>query len=141
MIELTNSTAQTLQPGQALTFDAIPLLKTGCNECFNKLLPTSVKLRSSGCNPIYNVEFHANITSNAAATPVELSLAIANTALLGTSMDATPAAAGDAVNVSAGKYIPVGCCECNLDRVSVINSGTNPVVVNPGSLLRIGRKS
>lgn len=141
MIELSNSTAQTLQPGQALTFDNIPLLKTGCNECFNKLLPTSVKLRSSGCNPIYSVQFHANITANAAATPVQLSIAIANTALTGTLMNATPAAAGDAVNVSASKYIPVGCCECNLDRVSIINSGTNPVVVNPGSLLQISRRS
>lgn len=141
MIELTNSTAQTLQPGQALTFDIQPLLKTGCNECFNVMLPTSVKLKATGCNPIYSVRFHANITANAAATPVQLSIAVANNALTGTLMNATPAAAGDAVNVSASKYVPVGCCDCGLDRISIINSGTNPVVVNPGSLLQIGRKS
>lgn len=141
MIELSNSTAQTLQPGQALTFDTIPLLKTGCNECYNPMLPTSVKLKTTGCNPIYSVTFHGNITANAATTPVQLSIAIANTALAGTLMNATPAAAGDAVNVSASKYIPVGCSDCDLDRVSVINSGTNPVVVNPGSLLQICRKS
>lgn len=132
MIELSNSTVQTIPVGGAVTFDTV-LLKRGCDTCFNKLLPTSVKLTNR--NFVYDVEFQGNIATNTAATPVQLSIAIAGQPITTTEMDATPAAVGDYWNVSSGTYIS-NCCD-DLDRISIINSGTNPVVLKANSLLRI----
>lgn len=134
MIELTNTTAQTIQPGGAVTFDKI-LLKTGCGECFNAMLPTSVKLRSNG---IYDAEFNGNITGAANAI-LQLAIAVANRPLPQTAMNAVPAAANNLVNVSAGTYIK-DCC-CDLDRISIVNSGTTPVTIAPNSSFRIARRA
>lgn len=143
MIELTNLAAQTLQPGQALTFDK-ELLNSRCgSECFNSLIPTSVKLtgrrNGNGCAPTYDVEFHANIGTETAATAVQLAIAVGGTALPQGLMDATPATVDERVNVSAGTYLKT-CCS-DLGRVSIINSGTTPVIVNAGANLRISRRA
>lgn len=134
MIELTNTTAQTIQPGGAVTFDKV-LLKTGCGECFNAMLPTSVKLRS---NSIYDVEFNGNITGAANAI-LQLAIAVANRPMPQTVMNAVPAAADNLVNVSAGTYVK-DCC-CDLDRISIVNSGTTPVTIAPNSSFRIARRA
>lgn len=132
MIELSNTTSQTIPVGGSVTFDKV-LLKSGCDVCFNSMVPTSVKLRG---RHIYNVQFHGNITSVAAGDTVQLAIAVgANSPLVQTAMNATPAAAGTLVNVSAGTNIR-NCC-CDLDRVRVINTGTNPVVLAPNSSFQI----
>lgn len=131
MIELSNSTAQTIPAGGSVTFDRV-LLHSGCRECHNPMVPTSVKLRGKG---IYDVEFHGNITSATAGDVLQLAIAVADSALPQTAMNATPAAAGTLVNVSAGTYLR-NCC-CDLDRVSVRNTGTTPVVLAPNSSFRI----
>lgn len=135
MIELSNLAAQTLLPGQSVTFDK-QVLKTGCGECFNSQVPTSVKLCGRG---VYNVEFSGNITSNASTTPIILAITIAGTEIPQTRMNATPAAAGDLTNVGTGTLLN-NCC-CDLARISVTNVGTNPLVIAPNSNLRIIRKS
>lgn len=136
MIELSNLTAQTLNPGQALTFDSV-IHQSCCrkNECFTKQLPTSVRL-TGGCNAMYLVEFSGNV-SGAAAAALQLSIALANQPLPEARMNSTPAAANNLNNVSTGTYIVLTCGD--LDRVSVINSGTVPVTVSPGANLRIRR--
>lgn len=132
MIELSNSTAQTIPVGGSVTFDK-ELLKSGCDTCYNKMAPTSVKLRGKF---IYRVEFHGNITSVAAGNTLQLAIAVgANSPLVQTAMNATPAAAGTLVNVSAGTSIR-NCC-CDLDRVRIINTGTAPVVLAPNSSFTI----
>lgn len=135
MLELSNLTAQEIQPGQAVTFDKV-LLRSGCGECFNSMVPKSAKLRAQG---IYDIEFHGNITGATAATAVQLAIAVGGQSLPQTVMNATPAAAGDLVNVSAGTYLR-NCC-CDLDRVSVINSGTTVLTLAPNSSFRIARRS
>lgn len=132
MIELSNSTVQTIPVGGAVTFDTV-LLKSGCDTCFNSILPTSVRLTNS--NFIYDVEFQGNIATNTAGTPVQLSIAIAGQPIATTEMDATPAAVGDYWHVNSGTYIR-NCCN-GIDRISIINSGENPVVLKANSLLRI----
>lgn len=135
MIELSNLTAQTLQPGQALTFDKVRLnTKNGC-ECFNSQVPTSVKLRGKG---IYDISFSGNITGAAAAV-LQLAIAVAGNALAETGMNSIPAAEGDLNNVSTRTLLH-NCC-CDLDRVSVINSGAVPVTVAPNSAFVITRRS
>lgn len=131
MIELSNSTAQTIPVGGTVTFDKV-LLHSGCRECHNPMVPNSVKLRGKG---IYDIEFHGNITSATAGDVLQLAVAVAESPLPQTAMNATPAAAGTLVNVSAGTYLR-NCC-CDLDRVSVRNTGTTPVVLAPNSSFRI----
>lgn len=131
MIELSNTLAQTIPVGGSVTFDKV-LLDSGCRECFNTMVPTSVKLRGRG---IYDIEFHGNVTSTVAGDTVQLAIAVGGTAMPQTAMNATPAAVGDLVNVSAGTYLR-NCC-CDLDRISVINSGTTPITLAPNSSFRI----
>lgn len=133
MIELSNLTAQTVQPGQTITFDKVHLY-TGRAECYNSQVPNSVKLK---CQGIYEIEFSGNIAANAATTPIQLSLAAGGFPLVETVMNATPAAAGDVVNVSTGTYFKQ-CCD-DSSRITVINSGTAPLVISPNSNLRIRR--
>lgn len=131
MIELSNTTAQTIPVGGMVSFDKV-LLKSGCDVCYNSMVPTSVKLRSK---TIYDIEFHGNITSATAGDTVQIAVAVDSTPLVQTAMNATPAAAGDLVNVSAGTYFR-NCC-CDLDRISVINTGTVSVVIAPNSSFRV----
>lgn len=135
MIELVNLTAQTLQPGQTLTFDKCPKLHTGCGECFNRQIPNSVKLCGKG---VYKLEFSGNVTSTAAGN-VQLAIAISGTPLSETAMNAQIAAAGNLTNVGTGTYFK-NCC-CDFDRVTVMNTGTTPVTVAPNANLRIARRS
>ena len=134
MIEVSNLTAQTLQPGQAITFDKL-LHKSGNCECWSSQLPTSVKLRA-GCNAVYDIEFAGNI-SGAAATTLQLAIAVQGQPLVETAMNSTPSTADVPNNVATGTYLKMGCAD--LDRISVVNNGTAEVTVAPNSNLRIRR--
>ena len=131
MIELTNTATQTIPVGGSVTFDRV-LLNSGNRECWNRMVPTSVKLRGKG---IYDIEFHGNITSDTAGAVLQLAIAVGDSPIVQTAMNAIPAAAGDLVNVSAGTYLR-NCC-CDLDRVSVRNVGTTPITIAQNSSLRI----
>lgn len=137
MILLSNTAAVTLQPGQAITFNNL-MLHAGCGECFSKQLPTSVKLKG-GCGAIYELSFNGNITSVAAGATVQLAMAVGGQPLVETAMNATPAAAGTLVNVSTSTLLRITCAD--LDRVSVINTGTTPLTVAPNSNFYIIRRS
>lgn len=134
MILLSNMNAQTLQPGQALTFDIVRKSKNGC-ECFNAQAPTSVKLCGRGT---YDVSFSGNITG-AAAAALQIAIATGTTPLRETGMNSVPAAEGDLNNVSTRTLVGNNCCDLN--RLSIINSGLVPVTIAPGSAFVIIRKS
>lgn len=136
MIELTTLTAQTIAAGGTVTFENVSL-HTGCGEYFNAQVPNSVRL--SGAGGVYDIEFSGNITANAAATPVQLSLAASNFPLAATNMNATPAAAGDLANIHTSTFLRNPCSEAYM--ITVVNNGTNPVVLAPGANLKIGRRS
>lgn len=135
MIELTNSAAQTVLPGQAVTFDTV-MLHTGCGECFTKGIP-SVKLRAIGGT--YKIDFSGNIGSAAANTPVQLAIALGGVPIPATVAVSTPAAENVFNNVSTGTYARNTCCDLN--RVSVVNTGTVPVILTANMNLRIARVS
>lgn len=137
MIELKNTATQTLQPGQAIRFDEV-LLRSGCSECYNRQLPTSVKLKG-GCGSIYEIHFNGNVTSTVAGNTVQLAIAVGTSPLVETAMNATPAAVGTLVNVSTSTLLRV-CCS-DLDRVAVVNVGTTPATVAQNSNFYIVRKS
>lgn len=124
MILLTNSDAQTVEPGAAVTFDTV-IFQTGNGEC-HRNGSSGVSLRFKG---IYEAFFSANIGGEAAG-PVELSLTLDGDALPETVMESVTAAAGDLSNVSTMTAIK-GCCE---GRVAVSNTGADPVTVEAPKL-------
>lgn len=136
MIQVSNTLEQTLAPGQALSFDKITLRTKNSRECFNAQAPTSVKLCGTG---IYDLTYSGNITGATAAAPVQLSIAVGGSPLIDTAMNSVPATAGDLNNVHTEKGLRVCCCDLN--RVSIVNTGTNPVTVAANSNLLIKRYS
>lgn len=122
MIVLSNSTEQTLQPGQSLIFDVVRH-RSGCGEC-HRPESASVKLKANG---MYDISFNANIASEATGV-VQLSIQLGNETLPETTMISTPAAANQFNNVSASTEVK-NCC-CDYDRLTVVNTGTTAVIVN-----------
>lgn len=139
MLVLTNTTAQTLQPGQAISFDRV-LFSTGNGECWRSesgRLPTNgARMR---CKGIYAPTFAGNI-GGVAAGAVSLAMAVGGEILPETNMISTAAAAGDLNNVSSTTRIQNGSC-CGGDRISVVNSGTAALTVGANSVLVLERRA
>lgn len=134
MITLSNLTAQTLAPGQALVFDDV-ILHSGCGECHRKNTG-SVKLRANG---VYIVNYGANVSSATAGAPVQLSLQIGGAILPETTAVSTPSTANVFNNISRETRLK-NCCG-DYDRVTLVNTGTNPITVAKGAVLNIRRAS
>lgn len=134
MIEVSNTVAQTLQPGQAVSFDNI-IHRKGCGECYTKQLPTSVKLRG-GCGSVYNVEFNGNV-SGTEGDILRLFIALEGQPLAETEMRVVPSGATNSANISSGTYVVLSCDDVN--RISVMNGGTTAIGLAPNANLRIRR--
>lgn len=132
MIELSNTTAQTIAPGQTLTFDSV-LLKGGFAEAHR----TNSGIITLKCKcSIYEVHFAANIAGTAAG-PIQLSIELDGEPLAETTMIATPTVAADATNVATATLIRTdsNCC----GRVTVVNTGSSDVIVSPNPALFVKR--
>lgn len=134
MILLSNLAAQTLQPGQAVTFNLVKL-KAGCGECYNAQLPQNVKLNGNGT---WKLHFSGNVTSATAGALTQMAIAIGGQPLVETAMNRTITAANNLENISTATAYRVCCCDLN--RVSVINTGTVPVTLAPNSAFLVERK-
>ena len=132
MIELSNTSAQTLPPGQALTFDS-ETLRSGCAET-HRAGSGIVTLRANCA--IYEAHFAANVTGTAAG-PVQLAIALDGEPLPEATMISTVTTAADLNNVATATLIRTGCGCCG--RVSVVNTGTSDVVVSAGAALFVKR--
>lgn len=130
MIQLSNSAEVTVAPGAAIVFDRVTKNTNNCT-CFNQVTG-SVKMTSRGT---YQVSFSGNISGATAGTPVQIAIAISGTALQTGTMISTPAAANDFNNVAKNLYIPNDCCDS--DRVTVVNTGTTPVIIGAGATLSV----
>lgn len=133
MIVLSNTTAQTLSPEQAITFDE-DILHSGNAECWRKNSP-AVKLRSTG---IYSVVFSGNIGA-VAAGPAQLTIQLGGVNLPETTMITPTAAAGDLSNVSAETRVK-NCCG-DYDRITVVNTGDADITIGANTALVIDRRS
>ena len=132
MIELSNTTAQTISPGQSLTFDTV-ILKSGCAEA-HRTNSGIVTLRANCA--IYEVHFAANV-SGTAAGPVQLAISLDGEPLVETTMISTVTTAADPNNVAIATLIRTGCGCCG--RISVTNTGASDVVVSPNPALFVKR--
>lgn len=128
MVVLSNTTEQTLQPGQSITFDRI-VTASGCGECARSGGPLGLRCE----NAIYRLSFNGNVTGATAAEPVELSISLGGAALAETEMIYTPAAANAVGNVSATTYLRT--CSGLSNQVTVTNTGANPIIVSPNTAL------
>lgn len=134
MIELSNSTTQTLESGQALLFD-VTNLKTRCTAECHRAGMSDIKLRIPG---IYEVAFSGNI-AGVAAGAVQLSISAGNAVLPGSTMIATSTAAGDANNVAKTMMLGTGCGM--YDVIRIVNSGASALTVAPGANIVIRKLS
>lgn len=134
MLLLSNLAAQTLQPGQAVTFDVVKI-KAGCGECFNRQLPQSARLNGNGT---WDLNFSGNVTSATAGDNVQLAIAVAGQPLTETAMNRTITTANNLENIATATAYRVCCCDAN--RVSVINTGTVAVTLAPNSAFLIERR-
>ena len=132
MIVVSNAAAQTLTPGQSLTFNV--LKQTGCSE-FARNNTGSIFLKPGG---VYEVEFHANVTNAAAATAVQLSLNFAGSTLPETTSIYTPGTINAVGNVSGKTYVAT-VLPFSSFAVTLTNTGTTDVTVSPDASIAVHR--
>lgn len=132
MIVLTNTTAQTIQPGQSIVFDET-VVSYGCGECHRNGTGTVYLRRANGS--VYDVHFSGNVTATEAT---QLSVQTGGAPLPETvMMVAAQAAETDYVNVSTATAIKNECGYYN--NVTVTNTGTAPFTLAANSCLYISR--
>ncbi len=122
MIVLSNSTEQTLAPGQALIFDIV-VMHTGPAEYFR---PNSglVGLNAKG---IYNCSFNGN------AAIGQLAMAMDGSPLAETTMIN---GADTVANLSANTAVRNICCNRG---INIVNTGTTNITVNPNTCFFVKR--
>lgn len=130
MIVVSNTTTQTIQPGQAITFDTV-VLHSGCAE-YHRGGSSSVALKRSG---VYEVHFTGNIGAATAAGQVRLAVQMDDDTLQETTMISTPAAVNAYANVSAATIVR----NCGNNRITVVNTGTTALSLAPNSGLFLKR--
>ena len=137
MIVLSNSAAQTLAPGQSLTFDLVKR-HAGCGEGFIQGGP-AIWLKGSNPGASYDVSYGANIGATAPGQ-AQLSLQFNGVTLNETTAISTTAAAGDLNNVARETNVPTGCGFGN-GTIVLTNTGTTEITVGAGAVLKASRRS
>ena len=132
MIELLNTTQQTIAVGGSMVFDK-KVIQTGCCECHRTNTP-AVKMRQRG---YYEVAFNGNIGGATAGTAVQIALQLGGATLQETTMISVPAAANDLNNVSASTFLS-NCCD-DYNRITVVNTGTVPVIIGANASIKLKR--
>ena len=132
MIELSNTAAQTIAPGQSLTFDTV-ILKTGCAEAHRT--NSSIVTLKADC-AVYEIHFAANISATAAGT-AQLAISLDGEPLVETTMINTISTAGDPDNAATATLVKTGCGCCG--KISVTNTGTTSVIVSANPALFVKR--
>lgn len=132
MIELSNTAAQTIAPGQSLTFDTV-LLKTGCAEAHRS--NSGIITLKADC-AVYEIHFAANISATAAGA-AQLAISLDGEPLIETTMINTISTAGDPDNAATATLVKTGCGCCG--KISVTNTGTTSVIVSANPALFVKR--
>ena len=132
MIELSNTAAQTIAPGQSLTFDTV-ILKTGCAEAHRT--NSGIVTLKADC-AVYEIHFAANISATAAGT-AQLAISLDGEPLVETTMINTISTAGDPDNAATATLVKTGCGCCG--KISVTNTGTTSVIVSANPALFVKR--
>ncbi len=121
MIELSNSDAQVLAPGQSATFDTV-ILHTGSAEC-HRINSGSINLTRK--NAIYRVGYNVNI-GGVEEGDAQIAIALDGAPLPETTQKVITVAAGDLEGVSAETFVKTCCCGC-LGSITLTNTGTTSI--------------
>lgn len=132
MIVLSNNANQTLQPGQSMLFNEV-IRHTGNGECHRKGSGTVTLKQKGGC---YVISFSGNIQGTVDNTTIQLNIQSNGASLPETTMILTPSTAVEFNNVST--TTSVGSCCAQFDNLTVVNTGTTPIVIgaNPSFMVR-----
>lgn len=125
MILLSNSTTQTVQPGEAITFD-LETFKSGCCEC-HRQGSSAIKLKKCG---VYELMFIGNVGGAAVGT-VQLQMEAGGEVLPETTIIVTEDTVGSLDNVTAHTFFR-NCCG-DYDRITIVNTGTVAAVIDANS--------
>lgn len=125
MILLSNSTTQTVQPGEAITFD-LETFKSGCCEC-HRQGSSAIKLKKCG---VYELMFTGNVGGAAVGT-VQLQMEAGGEVLPETTIIVTEDTVGSLDNVAAHTFFR-NCCD-DYDRITIVNTGTVAAVIDANS--------
>lgn len=125
MILLSNSTTQTVQPGEAITFD-LETFKSGCCEC-HRQGSSAIKLKKCG---VYELMFTGNIGGAAVGT-VQLQMEAGGEVLPETTIIVTEDTVGSLDNVASHTFFR-NCCG-DYDRITIVNTGTVAAVIDANS--------
>lgn len=125
MILLSNSTTQTVQPGEAITFD-LETFKSGCCEC-HRQGSSAIKLKKCG---VYELMFTGNVGGAAVGT-VQLQMEAGGEVLPETTIIVTEDTVGSLDNVASHTFFR-NCCG-DYDRITIVNTGTVAAVIDANS--------
>lgn len=142
MAEWTNSTVQTVNPGESIVFteNTVPcnlglILQHAGSGAF-LVKGVSAKGQTFGCSCMrskvvdYDVAFGANIAVPTGQTvgPITVAIAVDGTTIATSEMEITPAAVEEYGNVCRVISIPIwkGCCQ----TISVRNTSSIPILVD-----------
>lgn len=125
MILLSNSATQTVQPGEAITFD-LETFKSGCCEC-HRQGSSAIKLKKCG---VYELMFTGNVGGAAVGT-VQLQMEAGGEVLPETTIIVTEDTVGSLDNVAAHTFFR-NCCD-DYDRITIVNTGTVAAVIDANS--------
>lgn len=134
MISLSNTSAQTLAPGQTLTFNNV-IFKSRCGSESWRNGTGLVKMRSD-CG-IYEIAFNANVTGATAASAVQLSMSLSGATLPETTAVYTPATANAVGHISTSTIVKNSCGD--YDNVTIVNTGANPIIVSANANIFVRR--
>ena len=132
MIELLNTTQQTIAVGGSMVFDK-KVIQTGCCECHRTNTP-AVKMRQRG---YYEVAFNGNIGGATAGTAVQIALQLGGATLPETTMISVPVVANDLNNVAASTFLS-NCCD-DYNSITVVNTGTVPIIIGANASIKLKR--
>lgn len=139
MLALSNSTAQTVAPGQAVTFNTV-LLSTGTAERFRKNAGL-ISLRAS--KGIYGITYRANIGDSTGTAAAQLSVQFNGATLPETTAITPTPVAGDLSNVTGGTDLYSGSqCTCgSFGNITLVNTGTTTITVGANAMIEVIRRA
>lgn len=131
MIVLSNTTAQTLKPGESLIFDNT-VIQSGCAE-YHSDHSSSVLILKPG---MYEIHFTGNVAGIEDESTLRLGIRVGSNTLSETTMMKTVCHKEHYSNVAAATIVR---CETKGKDIGVTNIGAVPIVIAPHSSIFVKR--
>lgn len=131
MIVLSNTTAQTLKPGESLIFDNT-VIQSGCAE-YHSDRSSSVLILKPG---MYEIHFTGNVAGIEDESTLRLGIRVDSNTMSETTMMKTVCHKEHYSNVAAATIVR---CETKGKAIGVTNIGAVPIVIAPHSSVFVKR--